>query len=51
MSPLLLEGNAATLLFEMDEFEYFLSFEWLRGLLVAQVVRAALNAASRAPPR
>ena len=34
----------------MDEFEYFLSFEWLRGLLVAQVVRAVLNAA-RAPPR
>ena len=35
----------------MSPYEFFLSFEWLRGLLVAQVVRAALNAASRAPPR
>ena len=34
----------------MDAFEYFLSFEWLRGLLVAQVLCAALNAI-RAPPR
>jgi WD40 repeat protein len=35
----------------MSSYEFFFSFEWLCGLLVAQVLRAALSAASRAPPR
>ena len=34
----------------MSSYEFFFSFEWLRGLLVAQVLRAALNAFC-APPR